>query len=149
NPNNPTGTITSKTDIEWLLTNKPPGAVVMIDEAYIHISGEPSSIDLVSADKDVIMLRTFSKIYGMAGLRAGVALGRPDLVLKLKEYGPPSMPVTAMVGATVSLGVKNLVPERRKIIADIRNDVFDWMTRKNYSFIPSRSNKFMVDVKRP
>ena len=149
NPNNPTGTITSKSDIEWLVANKPAGSVVMIDEAYIHLSGEPSAIGLVGADKDVIMLRTFSKIYGMAGLRAGVALGRPDLVIKLKEYGPPSMPVPAMVGATVSLGVKNLVPERRKIIADIRNDVFDWMTRKNYSFIPSRSNKFMVDVKRP
>jgi len=149
NPNNPTGTLTSKSDIEWLVANKPAGAVVMIDEAYIHISGEPSSVDLVRADKDVIMLRTFSKIYGMAGLRAGVAVGRPDLVNKLKDYGMPTMPVTAMVGATASLGVKNLVPERRKIIADIRNEVFDWMTSKNYSFIPSVSNKFMVDVKRP
>jgi histidinol-phosphate aminotransferase len=149
NPNNPTGTITNKTDIEWLVTNKPAGAVVMIDEAYIHLSGEPSTVGLVAADKDVIMLRTFSKIYGMAGLRAGVALGRPDLVTKLKEYGPPSMPVPAMVGAAVSLGVKTLVPERRKIIADIRNDVFDWMTKKNYSFTPSQCNHFMVDVKRP
>jgi len=149
NPNNPTGTLTSKSDIEWLVANKPAGSVVMIDEAYIHISGEPSSVGLVAADKDVIMLRTFSKIYGMAGLRAGVALGRPDLLVKLKEYGMPTMPVTAMVGATASLCSKNVVPERRKIIADIRNDVFDWMTRKNYSFIPSVSNKFMVDVKRP
>ena len=149
NPNNPTGTITPKTDIEWLVANKPPGAVVMIDEAYIHLSDEPFATGLVGADKDVIILRTFSKIYGMAGLRAGVALGRPDLVTKLKDYGLPSMPVPAMVGASASLAVKNLVPERRKIIADIRNDVFDWMTRKNYSFIPSVSNKFMVDVKRP
>jgi histidinol-phosphate aminotransferase len=149
NPNNPTGTITNKTDIEWLVANKPAGAVVMIDEAYIHLSGEPSTVGLVAAEKDVIMLRTFSKIYGMAGLRAGVALGRPDLVTKLKDYGPPSMPLPAMVGATVSLGVKNLVPERRKIIADIRNDVFNWMTKKNYSFTPSQCNHFMVDVKRP
>jgi histidinol-phosphate aminotransferase len=149
NPNNPTGTITPKTDIEWLVANKPTGAVVMIDEAYIHWSEEPFATGLVGADKDVIILRTFSKIYGMAGLRAGVALGRPDLITKLKDYGPPSMPVTAMVGASASLAVKNLVPERRKIVADIRNDVFDWMTRKNYSFIPSVANMFMVDVKRP
>jgi histidinol-phosphate aminotransferase len=149
NPNNPTGTITPKTDIEWLVANKPAGAVVMIDEAYIHLSEEPFATGLVGADKDVIILRTFSKIYGMAGLRAGVALGRPDLITKLKDYGPPSMPVTAMVGASASLAVKNLVPERRKIVADIRNDVFDWMTRKNYSFIPSVANMFMVDVKRP
>jgi histidinol-phosphate aminotransferase len=149
NPNNPTGTITPKTDIEWLVANKPPGAVVMIDEAYIHWSEEPFATSLVGADKDVIILRTFSKIYGMAGLRAGVSLGRPDLITKLKDYGPPSMPVTAMVGASASLAVKNLVPERRKIVADIRNDVFDWMSRKNYSFIPSVANMFMVDVKRP
>ena len=172
NPNNPTGTVTPKTDIEWLVANKPAGAVVMIDEAYIQISEEPSAIGLVGADKDVIILRTFSKIYGMAGLRAGVALGRPDLLTKLQDYGSPSPPVPArvgataslesasfainqncsgpaMVGATTSLGVKSLVPNRRKIIADIRNDVFDWMTRKNYSFIPSVSNFFMMDVKRP
>ena len=149
NPNNPTGTITPKTDIEWLVANKPPGTVVMIDEAYIHLSEEPFASRLVGADKDVIILRTFSKIYGMAGLRAGVSLGRPDLITKLKDYGPPSMPVTAMVAASASLAVKNLVPERRKIVADIRNDVFDWMSRKNYSFIPSVANMFMVDVKRP
>jgi len=149
NPNNPTGSITPKADIEWLVANKPAGAVVMIDEAYIHWSEEPPATGLVGADKDVIILRTFSKIYGMAGLRAGVALGRPDLITKLRDYGPPSMPVTAMVGASTSLAVKDLVPQRRKIVADIRNDVFDWMSRKNYSFIPSVSNKFMVDVKRP
>jgi histidinol-phosphate aminotransferase len=149
NPNNPTGTVTPKTDIEWLVANKPPGAVVMIDEAYIHWSEEPPSTGLVGADRDVIILRTFSKIYGMAGLRAGVALGRPDLITKLRDYGPPSMPVTAMVGASTSLAVKDLVPQRRKIVADIRNDVLDWMSRKNYSFIPSVANMFMVDVKRP
>lgn len=149
NPNNPTGTVTPQADIEWLVANKPAGAVVMIDEAYIHLSGEPFATGLVGADKDVIILRTFSKIYGMAGMRAGVAMGRPDLITKLKDYGMPSLPVPAMVGASTSLGVKNLVPERRKTFADIRNDVFDWMSRKNYSFIPSVSNKFMVDVKRP
>ena len=149
NPNNPTGSITPKADIEWLVANKPAGAVVMIDEAYIHWSEEPPATGLVGADKDVIILRTFSKIYGMAGLRAGVALGRPDLITKLRDYGPPSMPVTAMVGASTSLAVKDLVPQRRKIVADIRNDVFDWMSRKNYSFIPSVANHFMVDVKRP
>ena len=67
NPNNPTGTLTPPSDIEWLVANKPAGSVVMIDEAYTHIAGAPFHTDLVAADKDVVILRTFSKIYGMAG----------------------------------------------------------------------------------
>ena len=76
NPNNPTGSITSKEDIEYLVAHKPKDAIVLLDEAYIHLSktAEPASA-LVAADKDVIILRTFSKLYGMAGLRAGAALG--------------------------------------------------------------------------
>jgi histidinol-phosphate aminotransferase len=69
NPNNPTGTMTPKADIVWLVNNKPEGSVVIIDEAYHHFSPDESSIDLVAADKDVIVLRTFSKVYGMAGLQ--------------------------------------------------------------------------------
>lgn len=150
NPNNPTGTITPKEDIEWLVANKPSGAIVLLDEAYIHLShsAEPSSY-LVAKDKDVIILRTFSKLYGMAGLRAGAAIGRPDLIEKLRSYGAGALAVTGMVGAHTSLKVKTLVPERRKLIRDTREDVFAFLEKHNFSFVPSQSNKFMVDVKRP
>ncbi len=149
NPNNPTGTITSRSDIEWLVANKPAGCVVMIDEAYIHIAGAHMATDLVAQDKDVIVLRTFSKLYGMAGLRAGAALGRPDLIEKISKYSAGALPVTAMVGANVSLKQKNLVPERRKIIKDTREDVFAFMDKNNFKYVPSVSNKFMADVHRP
>jgi len=149
NPNNPTGTITPKSEIEWLVANKPKGSVVMIDEAYIHIAGEPFCSDLVAADRDVVILRTFSKIYGMAGIRAGAALARPDLLEKVSNYSAGALPITAMVAATTSLKSKTLVPERRKIIGDIRNDVFAWMDKHNFQYVPSVSNKFMVDVHRP
>lgn len=149
NPNNPTGTITPKKDIEWLIANKPAGSIVLLDEAYIHLSDEPYGTDFVAAEKDVIVLRTFSKLYGMAGLRAGAAIGRPDLLAKIQSYGAGALPVTGMAGAHASLNVKSLVPERRKIVKDIREDVFSWMEKNNYKFVPSVSNKFMVDVKRP
>jgi histidinol-phosphate aminotransferase len=103
----------------------------------------------VAADKDVILLRTFSKIYGMAGIRAGAALARPDLLQKFVPYSAGAMPVTAMVAATASLKVKNLVPERRKIIKDVREDVLTFLDKHNFGYVPSVSNKFMVDVKRP
>src|SRR5437660_130143 len=70
NPNNPAGTLAPRSDIEWLLENKPKGSVLLLDEAYIHIAGAQTGSDLVAKDKDIIILRTFSKIYGMAGLRA-------------------------------------------------------------------------------
>ncbi len=150
NPNNPTGTLTSRADIEYLVANKPAGSIVMVDEAYIHISKNAvPSTDLVAQDKDVVVLRTFSKLYGMAGLRAGAAIARPDLLEKVRPYSAGAMPITAMVGATASLKVKTLVPERRKIMGDVREDVFSWLTAKNVEFIPSESNCFMVNVKRP
>ena len=149
NPNNPTGTLTSKEDIEWLINNKPKGTIVMIDEAYTHISGAEFMSPAVAADKDVVILRTFSKIYGMAGLRAGAAFARPDLLQKLSIFSHTSMlPITAMAAASASLTQKGLVPMRRKTIADIRQDTFNYLERKRFSYVPSVSNCFMVDVKR-
>lgn len=149
NPNNPTGTITPREDIEWLVRNKPAGSIVLLDEAYLHFSEEPAGSPLVAAGQDVIILRTFSKLYGMAGLRAGAAFGRPDLLEKLKAFSAGALPVTGMVAAMASLKVKNLVPERRKIVRDIREDVFEWLEKNRFSYVPSVSNKFMVDVRRP
>jgi histidinol-phosphate aminotransferase len=149
-PNNPTGTLTSHADIEYLVENKPKNSIVLVDEAYIHFSDAPSAIDLVKAGKDVIVLRTFSKIYGMAGLRCGVAIGRPDLVQKLHNYGGGNpMPVTAVVAATASLKELSLVAERKRTNAEIRAATFEWLERNGYFYIPSVSNCFMVETKRP
>lgn len=149
NPNNPTGTLTAKSDIEWLVANKPKGSVVMIDEAYTHIAGAPFNTDLVAADKDVIVLRTFSKIYGMAGLRAGAAIARPDLIGKLAGYGAGMLPITGMAAATASLENKTLVPERRKRIGAVREDTLAFLERNKFHYVPSVSNCFMVDTGRP
>lgn len=149
NPNNPTGSVTPKADIEWLAANKPAGSILVVDEAYAHIAGIPFSSDLVAAGKDVVILRTFSKIYGMAGLRAGAAFARPDLLQKFVPYSAGAMPVTSMVAATASLRVKKLVPERREIIKNVREDVLGFLDQHNFHYVPSMSNKFMVDVMRP
>jgi len=150
NPNNPTGSITRKDDIEYLVAHKPEGAVVLLDEAYIHLSktAVPASY-LVAADKDVIILRTFSKLYGMAGLRAGAALGRPDLLAKLRGYGAGALPVTGMVGAIASLKAKGLVEQRRKVIAEIREETAEWLDKRGFAVLPSEANMLMVDVRRP
>jgi histidinol-phosphate aminotransferase len=150
NPNNPTGSITSKEDIEYLVARKPKTAIVLLDEAYIHLSKNavPAS-PLVAADQDVIILRTFSKLYGMAGLRAGAALGRPDLLAKMRSYGAGALPVTGMVGAIASLKAKGLVEQRRKLIGEIREETAEWLDKKGIAVLPSEANMLMVDVGRP
>ncbi len=149
NPNNPTGTLTSRADIEYALANKPTGSILLLDEAYLHFSDDQACSDLVARDKDIIILRTFSKLYGMAGLRAGAAIGRPDLIAKLGSYGAGALPLTGMVGATASLNSKTIIPERRKLNKEIRNEVFSFLQKNNLSFVPSDSNCFMLDAKRP
>ena len=118
------------------MANKPEGSVVMIDEAYTHIAGAPFHTDLVAADKDVVVLRTFSKIYGMAGLRAGAAIARPDLLRKLGGFSSGMMPITGMAAASASLEAKYLIPERRKLIGDVREDTYSFLEKHNFSYVP-------------
>ncbi len=150
NPNNPTGSITPKEDIEYLIAHKPKNAIVLLDEAYIHLAktAVPASA-LVAADKDVIILRTFSKLYGMAGLRAGAALGRPDLLAKLRAYTAGALPVTGMVGAIASLKAKGLVEQRRKTITEVREETVEWLDKRGFAVLPSEANMIMIDVRRP
>ncbi len=149
NPNNPTGTVTPRADIEYAVANAPKGTILLIDEAYIHLSDATPSLDFVKDGKDVIVLRTFSKLYGMAGLRMGFAIGRPDLLKSYQAYGSNSLPVTALVAAKASLLDKDLVPARKKIIGDVRSDTVAWLKSNGYACTPSVSNCFMLDVRRP
>jgi len=150
NPNNPTGTLTPHSDIEYLVENKPKGSIVMVDEAYIHFCDAPSTLNFVKAGKDVVVLRTFSKTYGMAGLRCGFAIARPDLLEKITDRsGWNFMPVTAVAAASASLKEASLVPERKRINAAVRQETFQWLDRNGYSYIPSESNCFLLDTKRP
>ena len=149
NPNNPTGTLTAKQDILWALENKPKGSILLVDEAYIHLSDAPNVLDLVAADKDLIVLRTFSKIYGMAGIRCGFALGRPDLLAKLQPFGQNPMPVTGSAAANVSLLDAELVPTRKKIIGDTRRETLAWLAANNFKVLGDpQSNCFMIDTGR-
>lgn len=149
-PNNPTGTLTSHSDIEFAVAHKPKGSVLLVDEAYIHFCDASSVLDLVKADQDIILLRTFSKIYGMAGLRCGLAIARPDLLQKIAALsGWNAMPITALAAASASLEHSQLVPDRKRINAAVREQTFQWLDKNNYSYIRSESNCFMLDTKRP
>jgi histidinol-phosphate aminotransferase len=149
NPNNPTGTLTSKKDFDYILANKQKDAVLIIDEAYVHFAGPDAySTEYVRQDKDVVVLRTFSKIYGMAGLRAGALYGRPDLLAKVSEYGKGGhLPVTATACASASMKIADtLLKERMEINKKNRDLAFEHLQKIGVSYIPSTSNFFMMSV---
>jgi histidinol-phosphate aminotransferase len=155
NPNNPTGTLTSKADIEWLVANKPAGSIVLIDEAYIHWSDaypNNTASHLAAAGKDVIVLRTFSKIFGMAGARMGYFMARPDIVKKMQMYDGGTLsgqlPMPSLVCATTSLTAQDEIAKRRKELMATRAMTIDFLTKRNLKLIgPSQTNFVMIDWK--
>jgi histidinol-phosphate aminotransferase len=149
NPNNPTGTVTPRAEIEWLYEQRPAGSALLLDEAYIHFCDEPSATDWVAAGRDVIVLRTFSKIYGMAGLRAGLAVARPDLLKRVTAWQTGALPATAMAAARAMLADPALVPARKQALATARADVMRFFDEHGFAHTASVSNKLMVDARLP
>jgi len=149
NPNNPTGTTTPRDQIVWALANKPAGAILLVDEAYIHFCDEMSVADLVDSHGDLLVLRTFSKLYGMAGLRMGLAIAQPPVLDRLAAFGPGMVSITGVTAARTSLDDPTLVPMRRAYTRQAREETFAFLRKYGYGFYPSVSNCFMLDAKRP
>jgi len=150
-PNNPTGTVTPLADIEWLVANKPPGSMVLIDEAYTHFAGVPTASYMAAADKDVIVMRTFSKIFGMAGLRMGYIMTRPDVIAKMMRYDggmqSGALPVTSLACATASLTAADIILSRRAEMQEARVMSLDHVKKRGLTVIGSNANMFMIDWK--
>ena len=150
-PNNPTGTLTPLADIAWLVANKPEGSMVLVDEAYIHFAGVPSAASLLTAGKDVLVLRTFSKIFGMAGMRMGYLMARPDLIHKMMRYdggmASGALPMPSLACATASLPAFDLLAARRREMEDARALAIEHVKRRGFTVLPTSANMFMVDWK--
>jgi histidinol-phosphate aminotransferase len=148
-PNNPTGTVTPLADIEWLVANKPEGAIVVIDEAYVHFSGTPTASSMATAGKDVIVLRTFSKIFGMAGMRMGYVMTRPDIISRMMRYDggmqSGALPMPSLVCATASLTAADLIAARRNEMRQARGVALEHLKKRKMSVIRTDCNMFMVD----
>ncbi|MDZ7893993.1 MAG: pyridoxal phosphate-dependent aminotransferase [Sphingobium sp.] len=151
-PNNPTGTVTPLSDIEWLIANKPADSVVLVDEAYIHFSEAPTAAYLAASRNDVIVMRTFSKLFGMAGMRLGLTMAHPDLHKKMMRYDgfqvTGTLPMTAVACGTASLPHADLIKARRAEMIGNREETIAWLTKKGIAVHPgSQGNMFMVDWK--
>lgn len=148
NPNNPTGSISPPDELAWLLAHKPASTRVLLDEAYLQYSEQPSLIAQVAQRDDLIVLRTFSKLYGMAGLRLGVAAAHPDRLRELASLGDNPLPVPALAAALASLRDPQLIPQRRLQNAKVRQATIAWLGKRGFSCVRSEANCFVVDVRR-
>ncbi|WP_312708716.1 aminotransferase class I/II-fold pyridoxal phosphate-dependent enzyme, partial [Stenotrophomonas sp.] len=97
---------------------------------------------------DLIVLRTFSKLYGMAGLRLGVAAAHPDRLRELASLGDNPLPVTALAAGLASLRDPDLIVRRRAENAQVRQATIAWLGKRGFSCVPSEANCFVVDVQR-
>jgi histidinol-phosphate aminotransferase len=152
NPNNPTASITPKTEVAWLVENLPAETVLLIDEAYIHF-GESEKLETalpyVRQAKNVVVARTFSKIYGMAGVRAGFVCARPDLIGRMQPFRNNVISIIAMRGVLAALAESGtLIPERRAINARVRREMCAWLRERKVPYIDTQANFMMIDVGR-
>ena len=152
NPNNPTAAMVKSGDVDWLVANLPSNTILLVDEAYIHFGESPdlkSAIPYVRQGKDVIVTRTFSKIYGMAGLRVGFAAAKPAYIEKLAPLRINVIPIVSAKAVVAALGDKeNIVRERRASLAKTRRDTCAWLKERNIRYIEPHANFMMVDCGR-
>jgi histidinol-phosphate aminotransferase len=152
NPNNPTASITGKLVVRSFLEAVPQDTVVLVDEAYFHYADSAdyeSVIPFVQMRPNLIVARTFSKIYGMAGIRCGYGIAQRSLVQRMDQQKAwDSMNAVALAGARASLiDTKHVIDGRRRN-NDTRQHVTDSLKSAGYDVVPSQANFFMVDLKR-
>jgi len=151
NPNNPTGTIVSQQSFDQFLTGLPDRVIVILDEAYGDFVEDPSSPDGLNYIRKgkVILLRTFSKLYGLAGLRIGYALGREDLIHCLDQVRDP-FPVNrlAQVAGVAALEDERHARQSIQMVCEGRRYLYRELGQLGIPHVPSQANFVFIDFKR-
>jgi histidinol-phosphate aminotransferase len=152
NPNNPTASITPKNQLRGFLAKVPTQTMVMVDEAYHHYvesKDYESVIPLVAQYSNLVVARTFSIIYSMAGLRCGYCVARPELIERMRAQQTwDSVNIMAMVAAIASVQDAEQVEQGRRHNTEVKNYVYSELNKSGYKFIPSHANFMMIDLRR-
>jgi len=153
NPNNPTASITPKNDLRKFIAKTPRETMILVDEAYFHYadSGDYESvIPLVKDHPNLMVARTFSKIYGMAGLRCGYCVAQKETIERLRPHQMwDSINIMALAAATASLEDPDQVANGRRLNNETKAFVTGELDAMGYKQIPSQANFVMIDCKRP
>jgi histidinol-phosphate aminotransferase len=149
NPNNPTGTIFSHDELHTFLIKIPENILVVLDEAYIEYVTEknaPRSLELLSEFNNLVVLRTFSKVYGLAGLRIGYGISHVSIIEELKKVNIPfCLNAPALTAAYAALDDEDYVKECAARNDVERNLLYQKLVEMDYNVIVSQANFLYVD----
>ncbi len=148
NPNNPTGTLVSQDEIDHFIARVPENVVVVFDEAYFeYLDDPPDTLRFVRAGRNVAVLRTFSKIQGLAGLRIGYGMARPELIQVLQKTRQPfNVNGLAQAAALAGLADEKHLRETKCMTDEGRAYLQEQFTTMNLQFVPSTANFVLVKV---
>jgi len=153
NPNNPTASITPKNDLRDFIAKTPPETMVLVDEAYFHFADSPdyeSVIPLVKGYPNLLVARTFSKVYGMAGLRCGYCVAQKQTTDRMRARQMwDSVNIMALAAASASLDDPDHVTNRQRLNMEAKTFTVGELEKLGYPTIPSQANFIMFDCKRP
>jgi histidinol-phosphate aminotransferase len=152
NPNNPTGTTVSLEAFNHFLSKLPKRVIVVLDEAYgdfVEDAFYPNGLDYIKERRQLIVLRTFSKVYGLAGLRIGYALGREDLIDCLYQVRDP-FPVhrLAQVAAVAALKDEDHAIRSIQLVYEGKRYLYKELDRMGLSYVPSQANFIFIDFEK-
>jgi histidinol-phosphate aminotransferase len=152
NPNNPTGTIVSRAEMADFIPRVPATALILVDEAYYHFVEDPdygTALGWIGEHPNVVVVRTFSKVYGMAGMRLGYAVGAKETIARMRPHLLYSNANAAVLAAAeTSLGDTEYVASCRQRINGTRQWLAEQLAKEGWHVVPSHTNFVMIDMTR-
>ncbi|MFI5048196.1 MAG: histidinol-phosphate transaminase [Acidimicrobiia bacterium] len=149
-PNNPTGTVVTRAAVEEFLAAVPSDCLVVFDEAYREFVTDPDTpdgLDLVASHRNVLVLRTFSKAYGLAALRVGYAIAQPEVIDALRKLHVPfEVNAVAQAAALASLAAEAEMRARVAVVIAERDRMYDALVARGMPVVPSQANFLWLDA---
>lgn len=150
NPNNPTGTYVNKLEVENFLNALPEKVVVVFDEAYdtfIDVDDYPDSLSYLKKQKKIIILKTFSKGYGLAGLRLGYAIAAAELVSYMERVRQPfNVNSLAQAAGIAALDDEKFLKKTRRLILEGKDFIYRQISKIGLNYVPSVANFILIDA---
>ena len=150
NPNNPTGTYVAKLEVEKFLNALPKQVIVVFDEAYdsfIDVDDYPNSLSYLRKKKNVVILRTFSKAYGLAGLRLGYAIAGSEFVAYMERVRQPfNVNILAQAAGLAAIGDKDFLKKTRRLTLEGKKFIYNNLSKMSLGFVSSVANFILINV---
>ncbi|MBU0533529.1 MAG: histidinol-phosphate transaminase [Candidatus Omnitrophica bacterium] len=151
NPNNPTGTIVDKTQVEFFMKKVPEDVIVVFDEAYYEYAGDnfPDTIQYMREGRNVIILRTFSKIYGLAGLRVGYGIAKKEIFAEMNRIRQPfNVNRLAQAAAIAALDDEQQIKKSKAMNEEGKKFLYKELESFGLEYVPTSANFILVNMAR-